>query len=142
MKTILVPIDISNPEPDGAALGLARGLAETEGGKLVLLSVIEQVPGYVAAHIPPDFRDKVRSETVARLEEIAGQHGLADTTEVVVRDGHPSAEILDYADGIGADMIVIASHDPGPVDYLLGSVAARVARHAHCSVLIVRKRES
>jgi len=142
MKTILVPIDISNPDPDGTALGLARGLAATEGGKIVLLSVIEQVPDFVAAHIPPDFHDKVLSETAARLEEIAGQHGLADNTEIVVRDGHPSTKILEYAGAIGADMIVIASHDPAPIDYLLGSVAARVARHAHCSVLIVRKRES
>ena len=38
-------------------------------------------------------------------------------------------------------MIVIASHDPGLVDYLLGSVAARVVRHAHCSVLVTRKLE-
>ena len=35
-------------------------------------------------------------------------------------------------------MIVIASHDPGLADYLLGSTAGRVVRHAHCSVLVVR----
>jgi nucleotide-binding universal stress UspA family protein len=141
MKTILVPIDMSNPDPDGSALALARGMAAAEGGKIVLLSVIEQVPGFVAAQIPPDFHEKVQAETGAELRKLAGQRGLADDTEVVVRDGHPSTEILEYAEAIGADMIVIASHDPGPVDYLLGSVAARVARHAHCSVLIVRKRK-
>ena len=36
-------------------------------------------------------------------------------------------------------MIVMASHDPVLSDYLLGSVAARVVRHAHCSVLVARK---
>jgi nucleotide-binding universal stress UspA family protein len=39
-------------------------------------------------------------------------------------------------------MTVIASHDPGFVDYFLGSVAARFVRHAHCSVLVARKLES
>jgi hypothetical protein len=40
---------------------------------------------------------------------------------------------------IGADTIVIASHDPFFVDYLIGSVAAKVARHAHYSVLVFRE---
>ena len=40
---------------------------------------------------------------------------------------------------IGADTIVIASHDPFFVDYLIGSVAAKVARNAHYSVLVFRE---
>ena len=37
-----------------------------------------------------------------------------------------------------ADMIIIASHRPGLQDYFLGSTAAKVVRHATCSVLVVR----
>ena len=54
----------------------------------------------------------------------------------------PSArDILDFANEAGVDLIVIASHDPGLADYLLGSVAARVVRHAHCSVFVTRNLE-
>ena len=59
--------------------------------------------------------------------------------------GVPTAEVQRFALTLfavvtlaGAAMIVIASHDPGLADYLLGSVAARVVRHAHCSVLVTR----
>jgi nucleotide-binding universal stress UspA family protein len=141
-KTIVVPIDIAEKEAGAAALGLARDLVKTHGGKLVLLNVVEQVPGYVAAQLPTGFHEKALSDAAARLNEIASKHGLAETAEVIVRAGHPSTEILEYANKIGADMIVIASHDPGLVDYFLGSVAARVVRHAHCSVLVARKLES
>jgi universal stress protein F len=74
----------------------------------------------------------------AKLNEIAARHDLTETAEVVVREGHPSTEILQFATEIGADMIVIDSHDLGLAGYFLGSVAARVVRHAHCSVLVAR----
>ena len=47
-------------------------------------------------------------------------------------------EILHAAKRIDADLIVMAAHRPGQADYLLGPNAARVVRHAECSVLVVR----
>ena len=38
-----------------------------------------------------------------------------------------------------ADLIVVGSHRPAMRDYLLGTNAARVVRHAHCSVLVARE---
>lgn len=142
IKTILVPIDIGQLEAGATALELARDLAKTQGGKFILLNVLEPVPGYVAAQIPADIHETALSHAAAKLNEIVSEHGLPDTTEVVVRQGHPSTEILEYGKKSGADLIVIASHDPGLADYFLGSVAARVVRHAHCSVLVARKLES
>ena len=49
------------------------------------------------------------------------------------------AAILDLAEKIGADLIVMASHRPELKDYLLGPNAARVVRHAECSVMVVRR---
>ena len=39
---------------------------------------------------------------------------------------------------IGADLIVMGSHRPELADYLLGANAAKVVRHADCSVMVVR----
>ena len=55
-----------------------------------------------------------------------------------MRSGHAYNTILDEAEKSGADLIIIASHRPGLQDYLLGSTAAKVVRHANCSVLVVR----
>lgn len=138
MKTILVPIDIAEEAAGTAALKLGRDLAKMRGGKLVLLNVLEQVPGYVVAQLPEGFHESALPAAASRLKEIAREQELGETAEIVVREGHPPTEILELASEIGADMIVIASHSPGLVDYFLGSVAARVVRHADCSVLVAR----
>jgi len=137
-KTILVPIDIAHAQANAATIEIARGLAAAHDGKLVLFNVIEAIPTFAAAQIPAEIHDKVRSDAVDALKAFAAEQGLADSAETVVREGHPARAILDYANEIGANLIVMASHDPGPSDYLLGSVAGRVVRHAHCSVLVAR----
>jgi nucleotide-binding universal stress UspA family protein len=141
MKTILVPIDISEEKASAAALRLGRDMAKMYGGKLVLLNVVEQVPGYVVAQLPEDFHRGALADARARLKAMAQEHGLDETADVVVREGHAPTEILAFAEDIEADMIVVASHTPGLVDYLLGSVAARVVRHAQCSVMVARNFE-
>ena len=52
--------------------------------------------------------------------------------------GHSGRSIVDVAKDIHADCIVIGSHKPGLIDYLLGSTAARVVRHAPCAVHVLR----
>ncbi len=141
MKTILVPIDIAEEKAGAAALRLGRDMAKMYGGKLVLLNVVEQVPGYVVAQLPEDFHRGAIADAGARLKEMAREHGLADAAEIVIREGHAPSEILAVATDIEADLIVVASHAPGFTDYLLGSVAARVVRHAQCSVMVARNFE-
>ena len=48
------------------------------------------------------------------------------------------AEILGVAEEAGPDLIVVGSHRPGMRDYLLGTKASRVVRHASSSVLGAR----
>lgn len=52
--------------------------------------------------------------------------------------GHTYRTIIDYAGSNDVDYIVIGSHKPGLSDYLLGSTAARVVRHAPCAVHVIR----
>lgn len=53
--------------------------------------------------------------------------------------GDPSSEIIDYAQTHEADLIVMPSHGrTGISRFLLGSVAERVVRYAHCPVLVLR----
>ncbi len=141
IETILIPIDVAETEAGAAALELVQDLARAHDSKIVLLNVVENVPRYVASQLPTGFHPRAMTDAKTQLEDIATAHGLAESAEIVVREGYPSTEILEYAKEIGAGMIVVASHDPGLADYLLGSVASRVVRHAHCSVLVARKLE-
>ena len=47
-------------------------------------------------------------------------------------------DVLQEAERIGADLIVVGSHGPTMATYLIGSNAAAIGRHAECSVLVVR----
>ncbi len=139
IKKILVPIDISQEKAGGAALSLASEMAKLKGAKLVLLNVVERVPAFVESQLPEGYTETALTAAGEKLAAFTAASDLETAPEVVVRRGHPSTEILEYADAIGADLIIIASHEPELADYLLGSVAARVVRHAHCSVLVVRQ---
>jgi nucleotide-binding universal stress UspA family protein len=47
-------------------------------------------------------------------------------------------QIIKLSDKINADFVVIGAHKPGFMDFFMGPNATRVARHANCSVMIVR----
>ncbi|CAN0452000.1 unnamed protein product [Discosporangium mesarthrocarpum] len=136
---ILVPLPTDAAKNGASALEMAAALAKSHNARIVLLHVVEEMPGYVSIHLPADLQKSAVAASQADLEVAAKKHGIGDSADIVVREGNPAADILDYADENAVDMIVMASHDPGLADYLLGSVAARVVRHAHCSVLVVRK---
>jgi len=60
-------------------------------------------------------------------------------TNTIVREGEAKTSILEYADEWRPDLIMVGSHGRKGLDrFLLGSVSDAVARHAQCSVQIVR----
>lgn len=77
--------------------------------------------------------DQLLSDVAARLRAA----GWVCSTEV--RAGNPAEQIIEAADRLKPDLIVVGSHGlSGLRHFLLGSVADRVLEHAECSVLIVR----
>lgn len=75
----------------------------------------------------------------ASVKLSASGNGGAYTVTTSVLSGSPKQVLLDAADAMHADLIVLGSHGYGAIDrFLLGSVSQAVALHAKCSVLIVR----
>ncbi len=133
-KNILVPIALEHERDTGAAMNIAHRLL-AEGGKIIALHVMEALPGYATQYLPEGHLENRHGEMMAALKAELG--GVKDVTPVVVT-GHAGRSITDYAEDHGIDCIVIASHRPGLQDYLLGSTAARVVRHAACAVHVIR----
>jgi nucleotide-binding universal stress UspA family protein len=78
------------------------------------------------------------SELVKRAAESLQAAGFKQASHAV-EDGNPKVVIVDEAKKWGADLIVLGSHGRKGLDrFLLGSVSEAVARHALCSVEIVR----
>ena len=106
-----------------------------KGGKVTLIHVMEQIPGYAISYMPQDYLRDARAAVEEELAQMAG--GLENGQGLVVV-GHSGRTILDWAEENGVDLIVIASHRPGMQNLLLGSTATQVVRHAHCAVHVIR----
>jgi len=133
-RNILVPIALDHERDTAAAMQIAHRLA-AEGASITALKVVEEVPAYVASYLPEGHGEALLEEIRTELKAELG--GVKDVTPVVVT-GHAGQRIVDYAAEHDVDCIVIASHRPGLQDYLIGSTAARVVRHARCAVHVIR----
>lgn len=131
---ILVPVSYEEGRDSPSAIALAERLVN-KSGKVTLLHVMEEVPSYALSYLPQDYLTGSRKSLQADLDQRAA--GLPGGRGVVV-DGHAGRTIPEWADENGVDCIVIASHRPGLSDYFIGSTAARVVRHAQCSVHVIR----
>lgn len=136
---ILVPVDLDLAGSWERAVSTAAGFAKARGANLHLVNVIPAGPAVLSQYIPGGYEELVAGKVVGELDKLAAGLEL-DSSKVTtgVRFGGVYQEILAYADKVGADLIVIGSHKPGVADYLLGSNASRVVRHAPCSVFVVR----
>lgn len=134
-KNIIVPIALDMAEKGKVMLDKVKELTD-EGGKVTVMYVVEDVPGLITAELPDELVPKAAHSARSNLVDMVKAAGL--TADVQIRSGRPHHAIVSLADEIGADLILIASHGPVLQDYLLGSTAASVARHAKCSVLVTR----
>jgi nucleotide-binding universal stress UspA family protein len=128
------------------AVSRAIELSRLTGSKLDIVAAFEpvsqtrlreeqgEVPGDVSHAVGP------REDVNVALE---GALGMAKREGVDAeshpRQGDPADAILDVAENIGADLIVVGNKGmTGAKRFLLGSVPNKVSHHAPCGVYIVR----
>lgn len=133
-SNIIVPLAFDEDHNPDTALNVARTLA-APAARITLVHVMADVPGYAISYMPEGYGNELHTALQKQLDQLAAEF---ENGAGVLRQGHAANEILDLAEEIGADCIVIASHRPGFGDYLIGSTAARVVRHAPCSVMVIR----
>lgn len=135
-QSIIVAVALDHENVASALLDRAERLADPSG-VVRIVTVVEPIPAYVTAELPPDIFDGHVNAAQTALDALAASR--ADrTVEKELRFGGPASEIMAAAEEHGADLIMVASHKPGLSTYFIGSTAAKVVRHAQCSVLVVR----
>jgi nucleotide-binding universal stress UspA family protein len=143
-KQILVPVDLSDPELAKPALATAVMMANQSGGTVRLINIMPLTPVMLAEYVPPDFEAQQRKSAEEALGIVTKETGLEPSrVSAAVRQGGVYQEILEEANAIKADLIVMTSHRPqrpAVRTYFLGSNAGHVVRYAKCSVLVVRHR--
>lgn len=133
-KHILIPVAIDHEPMVPRKIEIARALL-APGGHITLLTVLEQISGFVAEFVTTREENHLTARLLSRLEDAAG--GAADI-EAKVITGKPGVEIARFAKDNGYDLIIVGSQKPGASDYMLGSTASRVVRRAACSVHVLR----
>jgi nucleotide-binding universal stress UspA family protein len=134
-KKIIVPVEIGGIDKGERIFRKAAQLLD-EGGEIVLVNVVEDIPTYVAIELPANIVEDAMNEGRERLKGLVAKTGIPATVEVL--NGSPATAILAAAENHKADLVMVASHIPDFYNYFIGATADRVVRHARCSVLVDR----
>jgi nucleotide-binding universal stress UspA family protein len=129
------------------AVRQASELARLSGARLDIVSAFEPIPQQriksEAREAPGDVQYEIspREDVNLILDNSGGaarKEGVEDV-QTHAREGDPADAILDVAEEINADLIVVGNKGmTGARRFLLGSVPNKVSHHAPCSVIIIR----
>jgi nucleotide-binding universal stress UspA family protein len=140
-KHILVPVDLNDKGFADKAIALAVWHAKNSNAQLHLLNVLPGIHmSMVATYFPQDAANKMKADVKEQLSHFA-QTYITDgiSYKTYVAEGKPYTTILDYAEKLKADLIIIPSHKRSKVDkVILGSVASKVVQNSPINVLVVK----
>ena len=138
-RRILLAVDLADEAESPKGLEEALALASLTKGDLRLVNVQPLLPATFMEYVPADFDAEQEARAREALAAIAAKIPLApERVSVAVASGGVYNELLRESSEWGADLIVVGSHQPALMDYLLGSHAKTIVAHAQCSVLVVR----
>lgn len=138
-----VVVGVDGSEQSCHAATVSADLARRNGAILHLVTIVRPPEGWWGiVGSPPTPSALSKSLTDAQreiLDSVVAEIDLSDIEVVQVEDvGDPARMLLDYADRVGADVMVIGRRGAGLIErIMLGSVANRVVHDARCPVLLV-----
>ena len=139
-KNILFPVDMEHTAEAEKALKIAVEEAQRTKAKMTVITV---APGFGTPLVASFFDEKAVKNALKEIARQLKQYiddnipGDIETRAIVV-EGNPAELILKQAKKDKTDLIVIAAHNNQIENLLLGSCAAKVARHSLCTVTVVK----
>ncbi|KLV11167.1 MULTISPECIES: universal stress protein [Photobacterium] len=140
-KHILVPVDLNDQGFADKAVETAVWHARQSNATLHLINVLPGIHmAMVSSYFPKDAARKMLQDTQQQLKVFAGNCIPPDIVHHQhVTEGKTWTTILDYAERVGADLIIMPSHKRSRVDkVMLGSVAAKVVENSPIPVLVLK----
>ncbi|MEK6734856.1 MAG: universal stress protein [Pseudomonadota bacterium] len=140
-KKILLPIDINDKSSWLKTLPTAASMLKSDpDSELWIVSVIPNFGmNMVESYFPAGWTKEIKVKTLKTLEEIIANNLPIDSkVNLIVEKGVVYQAILENAEKLEIDLIIMAAGNDKNKEYLLGPNPARVVRHANISVLIQR----
>ncbi len=133
-----------------SAVGILKNFSFSDNDEIKIVSVVDMaVPLAIdlyAGYLPTtteiektarENAEKVLDTTAQKIKEMFSDKNVLVSTEILF--GSPESRIVETAEEIYADLIIVGSHGYNRWErLLLGSVSDSVVHHAPCSVLVVR----
>lgn len=144
IKSILTPVDFS--ETSQQALEHSIFMAKIFNAKLFFVHIIEPAGYTFEMSEMTSLNDKIKKLAYDKLDELANsvhaEEGIYKP-EILVATGSITSQIVETADRIKADIIVMGTHGiSGFAEFFMGSNAYKVVTQASCPVLTVQKHAS
>ncbi|MEZ5478147.1 MAG: universal stress protein [Thiolinea sp.] len=149
MSNFLAAVDLEDKETWENIINKTVNMAKgNEGAKIYLMTVVPGISSGIDQRyaIRGEMKGSTeypmkqwKDEAAKTLRELANQYIPQELQAgVVVENGTVYREIVEAAKDLDIEQIVMGAHRPSLADFLLGPNSARVARHAECSVTVVR----
>lgn len=135
-KRIVVPFDFSADSIK--ALEFALSVAD-EHGRVHVVHVLEALPQFESSfHWEPSHEHERCAEVRQSVKECLAAKDIQNV-QVKILVGDPAEEIVEFANELDTDLIVISSHGYSAVkQFFLGSVAKQVVRGSKCPVMVMK----
>lgn len=130
-------------ECDDEPIKKAKELVKEFDASLYLVHAIEHMSSYGAAYgvaAGADIEEMLLENAQESMRKLASKVGVNDAHQII-KVGPARTIILEEAEKLGADLIIVGSHGRHGIRLLLGSTANAVLHGALCDVLAVRVKE-
>lgn len=140
-RQLLVPVDLNEPGFADKAVAMAVWQAKHTNATIHLLMVLPGVHlAMVSSYFPKDAARQMLQDTQQQLKAFADEHIPPEIVHhQCVCEGKIWTTIVEYANRLGADLIIMPSHQRSTLDQvLLGSVTAKVVENSPINVLVIK----
>ena len=123
-------------------LDRAQGLAELFKAKLMLVHIVEYTPmmyggGEFAIPLDTGVEEKLKVEAQEKLAAQAKKYNIAPADQHLEL-GATKERVIQLAEKVGADLILVGTHDQHGLLLLFGSTAGALLRSTPCDILAIR----
>ena len=140
-KNIVIPIDLADKQSIKPTLTTASDFVRAFSAKLHFVHIIPDfgtkiLEDYLPKNWMKEQKSKYEEQMRNSIQQYVPQEMIVDYN---VGRGAIYDEVIQYANNVVADLIIVSAVRPQLRDYMLGPNASKIVRHAGVSVLVVRE---
>ncbi|MCC2646731.1 MAG: uspA [Rickettsiaceae bacterium] len=139
-RNIVIPVDLTNNHLWEEIITKTLNIMDTTSGKIHIINIIPELGiNFLEDYLPQEWIEKKKGESIAAIQKLIVNFIPQEIqVEHYVAKGGVSEEILNYANQVKADLIIVTAAKGYADDYIPGPNAKKIIKYAQTSVLVLR----